>query len=439
LTGITVLLCFALGVGFLAHIAWGWQLAPNTGDTMDFEQTNFVRYGRALSMGAFILAGTLSLLCERHPFPVWMIACFIGTELWCLGHAAMAFRQGFTIGELFLPKGPLTWLSLIGVFPGAHPGRFRLLLRAFTGLALGGAVAALVSIGDSPSAGRMEALWHLLAPTQVLLVTAPFCVLAASGAPARRQALTILPFVVLVLVSVLTVTRSFVLVSVAWCILLPFAPRLIRRQAAEPGSASSIPFWVVFGGGLLVLCLFLGSGYLSESVSSLTDRMAEDTRSAQWVSFADQGMLSSLLLGKGPRGVWFWKDQDYLYVEGGWPTMAFTGGIPLVLGYACLITLPAVRCLKRSSNGAMLGVTATLIFWAIAQSGLAVFLSPSSTVIHLIIVLMAGCCIGHREWEKWQANVLPGLSPSPVHLSNEGLDEGFRPWAPALMSDRSVR
>ena len=319
---------------------------------------------------------------------------FVVMLVWMFFHAIFAYYQTLpSLSELRGSKGPFVWVSCVVLFAGTDKQTWRIFCRLtyfFSYIAAVIILIKLFSIRSFSSDPQAYRFFHGFLP--MLLWTAPWVILNSLNTRMRTSKLLLLtfPFAVLCLISFLSAGRSWIIISLLYMIVLLFNIRKILQKK---------PLMLY----LAVVCTFLVVGItlrafstkIRSSFSVISEGLLKDTRSGQYREFFSQVSIADLLIGKGPRGTWYWGGRDYAYIDGPYTLMAFNGGLPLVVSYIIIIILPAIHVLRSKPSSQDAAPAIILLFWALALTGLSTFTGPGVSIQHYIICIYAGRCLGY--------------------------------------------
>lgn len=409
-TLVTTCLCAGLLAALTARLSYASALVLSPTSSAALDTMELPMWGKVAVAAAALLicaSGGAALLRgagrQAGRFAFWTFAAM---QIWMLWHAYMGFNDGFAMYELFTPKGPLTWLTMLCIFPAVAFARWRHISAVIWICAFVASLHALVAFTAIGLSDRMHMLRYLLVPAQILAVTCPWTLYSSlQGSTIQRLAGSVPAFAFL-MVAVLTRTRSWTFLALLYFALVPIVEWRIAQNKAHLVSPLRMFGAVALGFVLAVVVLFRFAGALDSAYGMLYERLLDDTRTVQYQEFFGSGMGGTLLLGEGPRGTWMFLGREYAYLEGGFLTMAFTGGIPLVFCYLSLVTWPGLKVVRLRHDPAMLACAAGVLVWSLAQCGLGIFLAASTTLTHYVVLLYAGRCLGAI-----------GASPTPKAIS----------------------
>jgi hypothetical protein len=136
-------------------------------------------------------------------------------------------------------------------------------------------------------------------------------------------------------------------------------------------------------------------GKLDAAADGLSARILEDTRSGQYVDFFSVVPVTDLVLGRGPKGTWYWPGfGEYRFFDNGYLWILFEGGVAMFVCYVTIMVAPGVRAVRRKPAGDDAAAVCLILIWGLALTGLSTFTGPSVTIMDLLICIYAGRC--HR-------------------------------------------
>ncbi|WP_243373452.1 hypothetical protein [Geotalea sp. SG265] len=288
--------------------------------------------------------------------------------------------------------GPFVWLSCIAFFAGMNRNAWQILEPVIRCIAYLTAVLALYAIVKDH---RVVTERWFSAPVYYMVLLMWFggwTFLSSWKSRSWRLLLGCFPFVVFVMTTIITQTRSWFLMSIL--LLLGFL--LVSRCSRHQQVRSRPKMLAVF---CLLALLFMMAGFvlkdnLSQSITAFEERALNDTRSGQYAEFFSQVPVSDLVIGRGPNGSWDWDGKDYQFFDNALLWTAFIGGLPTLVSYLVLIVFPGFKALKGGATGDD-GATAVLVvLWGLACTGFSTYTNPSLTSYSYLICLLAGRCAG---------------------------------------------
>jgi len=141
------------------------------------------------------------------------------------------------------------------------------------------------------------------------------------------------------------------------------------------------------------LIFLVQPGWAYDAWFGLTERLTEDTRTAQYTWFFDSVDAGALILGRGPNATYdFGNASDYLHFDNFYLLALFRGGVPLLLSYIVLVLVPGVLGVSRGWSGPGLCAALILVFWGIMLGGVSTFVAPFLTFYNFVVYLLVGRC-----------------------------------------------
>lgn len=350
----------------------------------------YVAHGVAIATA--LGAGLLAAMCGRGKmigisgrFAMGML--FLTALSWAI--YAYSADEIFS-RAVFGATGPFVWLLLLMVLAGTNLKVWEATDHVQRLLAYATAVLAFRELFTSHFV-RYQGYTRYTGYTLLLMWLAGWTLLTSTRTRGLRLFLRFLPFVALVLTSVCSLSRSWTLLS---CLLFGTFLVLRAREQGSPARALRTLFAICI---LVILCsalvLALLPGTVEGGVEAFKARLLEDTRTSQYRAFFRVVPLSSLLIGTGPRGTWYWQGMgDFQYFDNGYLWMLFIGGVPTLAAYFLIVIRPAfhlVRDLPACADGA---AVVLILFWALALTGVSTFALPGTSVISMMVCLWAGRC-----------------------------------------------
>jgi hypothetical protein len=348
-------------------------------------------YTHAMALLAVIAAGLLAALSGQLR-ALGLVGC---VAFLVLGVSAAGWAvASYTIEELFSraifgPTGPFVWFTLIFAVVGTDRRVWAVIDPVIRLLAYATSVLALWTLVSSE--GSVYYSGQLSKPTQysiMLMWLGGWTLLSATRHCGWRLAARATPFFSLVLMAIYSQARSWT----ALTILLGLVFVILR--AREKRSALAGARIVVVAGVLIVAAgIITYDSFLRTALEGLAGRVHEDTRTGEYVAFFSAVPVSDLLLGKGPKGTWYWPGfGDFQFADNGFMWMMFIGGLPTLLSYVALVIWPGVRALQMGARGQDAAAVFLLLFWGLALMGLSTYTLPSVSMSSYLVSLWAGRC-----------------------------------------------
>jgi len=341
-----------------------------------------------LSLLACIASGTLAAFDRFRHVPRSVEIVFWSIQLWSLA-IAVPFYGTDLLGTKFILRGhsPALWFPCFLVLAGANLPRWRVFTRVITVLCLATALVACYELVTLQGSNRNYVLQKLLRHITTLSLPSIWLLLnkdAPFGWPGR-----ILPFLVFSLASIVSQTRSWTIIAalgfITWIV-----TSLRTQQRVVVGAAA-----VVVLGVVLVMGTDRSSGgAFSDALTSLLERIDEDSRSEQYQYFFADVAPTELVLGRGPGATYKnFGNRDYAFLDNGILWMLFIGGIPLLSSYLWLVIGALIPLVRRWSLHSDIASSAVLVTWLLVLCGLGIFASPGFGYYSLFV-----CLIGGRAW-----------------------------------------
>ena len=348
-------------------------------------------YSHGLEILAVMASGLLAASRGRFRFlGFWQHIAFLVLFL----TAAVWAVASYTFEELHSPlifgaTGPFVWFSLIFVLPGTDRRVWSVidpLIRILSFATAALAVRSVVRIGES------QYLVGLATPTVytvLMMWLGGWTLLSATRLRGWRVAARALPVLVLMMTALFLQIRSWTILA----LLMGAAFVILRSREHGSVLGAMRTFLVVF---LIVLALAgaLYNTVLKNAIGGLAERAGDDTRSNQYVAFFSDVPISDLLLGRGPKGTWYWSAffGDYQSFDNGYIWMLFIGGLPTLISYAAIVLCPAICLLGKNPRGQDAAAVCMVLFWGLAQTGLSTFSNPNAGLPSYVVSLYAGRC-----------------------------------------------
>jgi hypothetical protein len=357
----------------------------------------YISHAGSILLG--LLSGFLALMSGAGLFlkigaRLAMAGLFLSAAIW----AAAAYTPREILSPLILgATGPFVWIMLIFTVCGASIEVHRATEKVVPWLAMLTAAFALRMLLTAPVPDYSFGLSMHTAYALLMMWVVGWSLLGSAGMSGFALVFRLVPYLVMVPVAIVSQSRSWTLLTlllgVAWTCL---------RIAHQGWLKSAFLLALLSVGGVLAINRF--TSHMSDSdsaVGKLADRLGDDTRSGQYVDFFADVKPAELLVGRGPKGTWYWTDVgDYQFIDNGYLWMLFLGGVPLLLAYFVLQVLPAIPLLRhvvvylRQGEASDAACICMLIFWGLALGGLSTFNGPALALPSFLVALWAGRC--HR-------------------------------------------
>jgi hypothetical protein len=337
-------------------------------------------------------AGLLAVICGRSRrlgigARVGLYVISVAAVLWAL--VAYKWEEIFST-EVFGGTGPFVWLTLLIVVAGADRPIWPYIDRTVRWLAYATAALSIRALLQ-PGYGYYLGFSKYILCASLLTWLGGWTLLTATRLTGWRLLVRCVPVAVLLPVGIAAQARSWTIIPV-----LLFAAFVMLR-ARERGNLLDGVRSLAVG---LAIFVVLGAVFyavvprtLEQATSGLAARATDDTRSQQYVAFFDDVPVSDLVLGRGPKGTWFWPGHGaYRYFDNGFLFAAFQGGIPMLACYIAIVIWPGFQAARRKPAGMAAASALLLLLWALCLMGLSTFVLPSVGLANYLTSLFAGRC-----------------------------------------------
>jgi hypothetical protein len=395
-TVITVLTVLGLFCSWAAAV----NLVETAGTTVDRQgqfrlvevKTSLFYAAHGLGLASMMAAGLLSVLSGRlRVFSIGTRVAFLvlcsSAVIWAA--ASYPMEEVFS-SEIFGATGPFVWLCLLFVLAAADRPAWTYLDPAIRLLAYASSALALQAL-ISGDYGYYLGFSKYVEYTRLLSWLGGWTFLTATRMHGWRLLTRSIPFITLLFVALFSQSRSWLVLS---CLL---GVSFLFLRARERGSRIYLIRSLAIG---CVLCVVAGGlayaimpGKLGAAADGLSARLLDDTRSGQYVEFFSSVPVTDLVLGRGPKGTWYWPGfGEYRFFDNGYLWILFEGGIPTLVCYIAIVVAPGLRALRRKPVGDDAAAVRLILIWGLALTGLSTFAGPSVTLMDFLICLYAGRC-----------------------------------------------
>jgi hypothetical protein len=342
-----------------------------------------------LSLGSVLVAGFLAALLGGFRTLSTSARCALFAMLLTVAAwTAAAYSPSEMFGsEIFEATGPFVWLTLIFLFAGTDRRIWPYVDPAIRALAYATTVLAVRAfiISDFYS---YDGFSHYIMYAQLLVWLGGWTLLTAARLHGPWLLLRAAPLVMAVVMAVVGQSRSWILLAV----LLAFAFIRLRSRELGSGMRTLVMSGILFAAAAGVLYNAMPET-LNAGLAGLSARLDEDTRSGQYTAFFSVVPVADLVLGRGPRGTWFWRGVgEYQYFDNGYLWTLFVGGVPTLLSYVLIVVWPAIRTSRGNPVETDAAAVYLVLCWALALTGLSTFCLPSVGFTNYLVSLWAGRC-----------------------------------------------
>lgn len=349
-------------------------------------------FAHAVAIMSALGSGLLAAICGRMKVigfsgRVALVALFISATSWALFSYS---AEEILSKAIFGATGPFVWLILLMVLAGTNQRVWEATDRNQRILAYATALLAFRELFASHFV-RYHGYTKYTGYTLLLMWLAGWTLLTSTRVTGWRLVVRFVPFIALVLTAICSLSRSWTLLS---CLL--FCTFVVLR-AKEQGSPQRAIRALLTICGLAaiasIMVIWLLPGTMDEGVQAFKARLFEDTRTSQYRAFFRVVPVTSLLLGNGPKGTWYWQGMgEFQYFDNGYLWMLFIGGVPTMTAYYVLVIRPALRVFRNLPARTDAAAAILLVFWAIALAGVSTFALPGTSITSMSVCLWAGRC-----------------------------------------------
>jgi hypothetical protein len=376
----------------------------------------------ALDIGAVMGAGLLAIACGRsRNLGIGARIALYVLSAYSIVWALLSYKpEEIFSTEIFGATGPFVWLSLVLVAAGADRRIWLYVDRTILALAYG-AVLITVRALLEPGYGYYRGYSKFILCATLLTWLGGWALLTATRLTGWRLLLRCIPAATLLPAAVAAQARSWSLIAV-----MLFAAFVILRARERGDLLSGVRSLAV---GLAIFAALGAVFYaaaprtLDNAATGLADRATEDTRSLQYVAFFNDVPVTDLILGRGPKGTWYWPGfGEYHFFDNGFLWTLFQGGLPTLICYFAIIVWPALRAARGRPAGQNAAAAFLVLLWSLCMTGLSTFIMPSVALSSYLVSLFAGRCwlflAESRARERLaQTRQMPYAQPEMVRLS----------------------
>jgi hypothetical protein len=346
-----------------------------------------------LGAGVAALISTNWRAIERGYFA--RMALFFGASL-------LMTLRGYSASDLFSTRladwtGPLPCFISVLVFIGARRSNWRVLEKILYALAISFCAMTVWGFLGLRNLSREEGVLGLTAFLNALYWPAAWMLLKSYPRDSVARRFRFGPIALYAIGTLFTQTRLNAVMLLALLLVYTWVQR--KRGISQTGSwiaAAMVVAWLA-----LFTAIFLTESSAFEAVqgvaNAFTERLDQDTRSGQLLSFADNVNAEELILGRGSLASWSWPGMSLEWRGGtdvGYLTLLFYGGIPLLLTYIAVHLLPAFRVLRRSTNDFQLIAAAIVMLWALRMLSSSY---PGPGVEYYPVLFFVGACVSQAR------------------------------------------
>ena len=378
---------------------------------------DYAAHGAAI--GSVIVAGLLAALLGGFRSlggGVRLALCVLSATAAIWAVVSYAPREILS-AAIFGATGPFVWFSLVFVMAGTDRRIWSYIdpvIRVLSYTTTGLAIRTLMASEWRHYYGFSKYTAYAI----LLTWLGGWTLLTATRMRGFRLMARASPQIVAMLMAICAQARSWTILS-----LLILAAFILLRSREQGSAVSSIRALIM---GCVLALAAAASVYatiprtLIDSAQGLSARLDEDTRSGQYTEFFAVVPVADLLLGRGPKGTWYWRGfGEYQYFDNGYLWMLFVGGVPTLLCYVPIVVWPAIRAIRLNPRGADGAAVCLVLLWGLALTGLSTYTLPSTTFNSLLVSLWAGRChlllAENAHWKFARARTTSIFRPKAGH------------------------
>ena len=370
------------------------QLKPDELYSPNIVKSTLYYVAYALQIALLFSAGVLALLTTdwRAVERGYLLQCAL-----FVGVVVLVTARGYSLSELLSTKlldvsGPFPYLISVLVFIGARRRNWVVLDKALVLLAVVLCALTVLRLADLQQFSRQEGVAQLAGFLNALYWPASWVALKDYPPQTLSRRLRFVPLLIYGVASLFTETRlNFVML---FAMLVAYSYLQKRRKATQGASWAvglMLAVWVS-----LFAAVFLRDTRAFERtegvVAAFSERLDEDTRTGELVSFSENVAPHELLFGKGARATWNWPGMSAEWdgTDVGYLNLLFYGGIPLLVTYVAVHLKPCFSKLGRNVQGLQLTAACVVLLW-----GLRMFssTSPGMSLESYPVLFFVGACI----------------------------------------------
>lgn len=143
---------------------------------------------------------------------------------------------------------------------------------------------------------------------------------------------------------------------------------------------------------ILVICIFacvylIITTYMNDAFSYLIDRIGQDTRSLQLVTFFEQVPITKLIVGQGANATYLWNGSAYAYVDNIYLFWMLRYGIVSVIAYWIPFIYGLVAKNKNSYLNSKFQYSVMIVMWMAAMGGLCIYYSIRLDIANIFLIV----------------------------------------------------
>ena len=370
------------------------QLKPDELYSPNIVKSQLYYVAYALQIALLISAGILALLTTdwRAVERGYLLRCAL-----YVGVVALVTARGYSLSELLSTtlldaSGPFPYLISVMVFIGARRRNWVVLDKALVLLAVVLCALTVMRLTGLQLFSRQEGVAQLAGFLNALYWPASWIALKDYPPQTFSRRLRFVPLVIYGVASLFTETRlNFVMLFAALIVYSYLQRRRKAPQGASWVAGLMLAVWVS-----LFAAVFLRDTRAFERtegvVAAFYDRLDEDSRTGELVSFSENVAPQELLFGRGARATWNWPGMSAEWggTDVGYLNLLFFGGVPLLVTYILVHLKPCFSTLGKNVQGLQLTAACVVLLW-----GLRMFssTSPGLSLDSYPVLFFVGACI----------------------------------------------
>ncbi len=363
--------------------------AQNNLEEIAFEQV-YPWYFRVAFIGNIFMsvASVASFISYKKYFPPYVSFCYLLILLFVL-IASYSDLGNFLKRPTFFYsiKGIGTYLNFGLLFFVADTYYFPKVMKLFYYATFGIIVASFINLTRVGfGASRKEYLTAIRDFVVYLIWVFPYFFLQEE-ADKKKNLINLATFLVIGLLILASGSRSYLIIYFIF-IIVKFRTQLQTKNAL----VGILGFLVLLVIGYIVIINTDLNKTLESTLSNLSERSGEDTRSDQILDFLQQYDMDYLIQGVGPIKQWYWNGigSYYSYLDNQILLIAWWAGLPTILTYLFFL----VKSLFVKSEILLFeetkGLKLMIFLWIAACLGLAIYVTVSCECYYYFISLLIG-------------------------------------------------
>ena len=393
---ITVLVPLALVCAWIASVAsveTATVAVDADGHRTLIEAKSAIYYAaHAVDISAVMDAGILAVICGRSRrlgigARIGLYVIFAASIMWTI--AAYQWTEVFST-QIFGGTGPFVWMTLLAVTASADYRVWTYLDRTIRWLAYASTALSVRALLE-PGYGYFFGYSKYIMCAVLLTWLGGWTLLTATHLTGWRLLVRCLPAAVLLPVAIAAQARSWTAIAVL--LFVAFVMLRARERGNLMSGVRSLALGLVIFAVVAAVFFAAAPRTLDQATAGLAARVSDDTRSQQYVDFFQNVPVTDLILGRGPKGTWFWPGYgEYQYFDNGYLWTLFQGGIPMLASYIAILIWPGIRAARRMPSGMNAAAALLVLVWALCMTGVSTFVLPSVELASYVVSLFAGRC-----------------------------------------------